>query len=403
VTDVRGDRYIVKLDPPAQPEMATGAEMVCSRIVHALGWNVPEYHLVRIDPARLELGENATTRDDYRRKRPMTAADLEHLLSQAARLADGRVRAVASLAVPGVRKGPFRTVGVRPDDPNDLVPHEDRRELRGLRIVAAWIDYTDARRGNFYDTFLATEADGRGHLVHYLLDFSSALGAGNVGWKSPKDGHEYFIDPPIQLASLLSLGFWVKPWEDPPAPAHPALGYLNGAIFDPEEWRTTYPQPLFDRATARDSFWGAKLVASFREEDLRAVAAAGEWSDPRAADALVAILRERQRKIAALYFDPAVVNPIDRFTIEDGRLRFEDLAVASGVVDAGSVRHAVRSRGRERTIVDIPEVALLESERELELETSHDRGRSWSPITTIRIDEDGGGRSAIVAIERATR
>lgn len=303
VEDGTGGRYLIKFDPPAAPEMATGAEVVSSKILHALGWNVPEYYIFHIDADRLVLAPDAWRKDKYNEKQPMTRADLQAILARVARMPDGRYRASASRFIDGIPKGPFKTIGVRPDDPNDTIPHQHRRELRGLRVVAAWINYHDARRGNFFDAFVPIPGDrqGRGYLEHYLLDFSSTLGSGGLVFKEPKLGHEYVIDPLVVLKSLFSLGLWVKPWEAPSPVVHRAVGRFDVETFQPDEWKTSYPQPLFDHATVRDKRWGARLVASFTDEDLRAVVRTGQWSDPAAGEELFRILRGRRDRIVAAY------------------------------------------------------------------------------------------------------
>jgi len=399
--DAKGDRYVVKFDASDYPEVATGAEVVCTKILHALGWNVPENYLVRFDPARLTIDEKAWIKDEYDRKHPFTQTDLTELLKYPAREKDGRLRALASRYIAGTPKGPFRTLGLRPDDPNDTVPHEDRRELRGLRVAAAWINYTDGRRGNFFDSFVKDEGagEGRGHLVHYFLDFSNALGSGNDDWKSPQYGHEYFFDPPKVLLRLVTLGFVRPAWASVPL-LHPALGYFDAETFDPKEWVTSYPQPLFDPATVRDSFWGAKLVASIRDSDLRAIVGTGEWSDPTAAEKLFEVLRERQRKIASAYFDWRRINPADQFSVADGELRYRDLAVESGVADRGSARYRFRRPGAPWRTTETLEAAL-ESET-VELETSHDGGEHWSPTTAVTVANDESGGTQVIRIERDT-
>ncbi len=41
--------------------------------------------------------------------------------------------------------GPFQVWGTRRDDPNDIVPHEHRRDLRGLSVFESWVNNASAR------------------------------------------------------------------------------------------------------------------------------------------------------------------------------------------------------------------------------------------------------------------
>ena len=409
--DANGDRFIVKFDPTRYPEMATGAELVCSRIVWALGWNVPDNQLFVFRPERLQIAEDATARGEYNRKVKFTKELLAKQLEGAYHLPDGQVRTVASRLVPGEPKGSPRLVGTRPDDPNDTVPHEDRRDMRGLRVVAAFLSYTDARRGNLLDTFVpdSPQKGSPGHLVHYVLDFSSALGAGNNELKSQKYGHQYLFDPLKDIPRFLLLGAFEPAWASLPI-THPALGYFESSLFDPEAWRTSYRNLIFDQATVRDGFWGAKLVTSLSDTDLRIAVKAGAWSDPRAEELLFQILAERRRRIARVYFDPAHINPIDRFTVRGDELEFADLAVVAGVVDPSAVRFRCGRPDQSSIVVSEPRCPIEEVLRQapegrdakLQIETSHDVGEHWSPPTIVRLAGAGGSRQ-VAEIERATR
>jgi hypothetical protein len=403
--DGKGDRYVVKFDPPDYPELSTGAELVCSKIVWALGWNVPEYYLFLFDEKRLTIAPDATAKDDWGHKVPMTPESLRRLLRRAYRMPDGRFRALASRYVPGTPKGSPPLLGVRRDDPNDTVAHEDRRELRGLRIPAAFISFTDGRRGNFLDTFVRDSPDpaSGGHLVHYVLDFSSGFGAGNIDYKDPKLGHEYYFDPPKVLFRALTL-WQIRPaWARLPL-THPALGYFESSTFDPPGWKTTYLNPVFDHATVRDSFWGAKLVASLTDEDLRVVAHTGQWSDRRVEELLTAILADRRSRIARTYFDWLRINPIDRFVTDGSTLRFDDLGVTSGVVEASVARYRLRAPRGEWAVSSEPRVPLSQptSRTVLEIETSHDAGERWSPPIRVVLAPVGGSLQA-AELERVTR
>ena len=82
---------------------------------------------------------------------------------------------VAGRALAGEDIGPHEYIGTRPDDANDVFPHEHRRELRGYRVFCAWLNHDDSRGVNTIDMFMPGP-DGRGWVKHHLIDFSSVAG-----------------------------------------------------------------------------------------------------------------------------------------------------------------------------------------------------------------------------------
>jgi hypothetical protein len=97
-------------------------------------------------------------------RRRMRPRDIDDVLRRAHRSADGSYRAVAGKGIPGRILGGFRYHGTRPDDPNDIVPHEHRRELRGLKVFGAWTNLVDMKAGNTLDTLI--DVDGRAVVRH---------------------------------------------------------------------------------------------------------------------------------------------------------------------------------------------------------------------------------------------
>ena len=132
VRDDTGERWIVKFDPPAFPDMASGSELIATKFLHAFGYNVPENYLVMTHIQRFRLARGATTRDSYGQRIPLTKNRLRQILSNLNPTPDGRLRALFSRFIPGTGIGPFQYSGRRGDDPNDIIPHERRRSLRGL-------------------------------------------------------------------------------------------------------------------------------------------------------------------------------------------------------------------------------------------------------------------------------
>lgn len=333
IRDARGDRYILKFDPPDYPELASGAEIISTKLFHAAGYHTPENYLVFFDPARLAIGPKVTV-VERGLERPMTQEDVRSLLRRVGRRPDGRVRALASRFLEGKPKGPWDYEGRRKDDPNDRYEHQHRRELRGLYVLAAWLNHEDTRQGNTLDMYVGEP--GKGYLRHYLIDFGSTLGSGATVPHSAVDGSEYFFDLGKIARRAITLGLYRESWESvDDRPVHPAVGYFTADGFDPAGWTPTYPNPAFAQRTARDMYWGAKLVASFTDEQIRAVVRAAEYSDPAAEDLMVAALLARRDRI--LRYGLSLVTPIESPEVAYDSagallLRFEDLGVRHGLV-----------------------------------------------------------------------
>jgi hypothetical protein len=339
--DSSGRIYYIKLDDAQYPEMSTAAEVVGSRLFYAMGFFVPEEWIVAIRAEQLRVGPKAMLWDKTGRERHLTQADVDEVLKGAARLPDGRYRAVASLALPGKAKGGFHFWGTRGDDPNDLIPHEYRRELRGLRLLCAWLNHWDIRAGNAMDMYV--EENGRAFLRHYLLDFGSTLGSASYFPKAPRMGFSYILDTRETVGPLFSLGIYQPRWREHPAPIEfPSVGRFESAMFEPQRWKPVLPVVAFDQMDAADAYWAAKIVMSFTGEQIRAAVHEGQFSDPRAEEAVVRTLLERQKKIG--YYAMTRANPLDRFQITDTgerqQLEFVDLAVQYGFAEPAGTSYS---------------------------------------------------------------
>ncbi len=327
IKDSLGNRYVIKFDPIAYSELATGAEVISTKLFYAAGYHVPENYIAVFHPDILTIGDKVKFTDEKGKSRFMNKNDLIDILERIQKLPNGRIRALASKYVPGMKIGPFPYQGFRKDDPNDFIPHQHRRELRGLRVMAAWLNHTDTKSGNSYDSYI-TE-DGKSYIRHYLLDFGSTLGSAAHGPREPQAGHENAIDPHELGINMLTLGFYVRPYEKLGPFQYPSIGLYESDLTRPGGFKHNIPNPAFENCTNRDGFWGAKLVMSFNDEQLGAVVAQAQYSNPDAAAYLLRILKERRDKTGRYWFDR--INPLDRFTINASGdlqvLTFVDLAV----------------------------------------------------------------------------
>jgi len=323
VRDTAGTIWFIKFDPPDYPEMATGAELIATKLFWALGYHVPENYPAVLDPAKLVIAETATFRDTLGKRRRLTRPDVDEFLAKGARLGDGLFRVIASRAVEGKPVGPFKYFGTRPDDPNDIFPHEHRRELRGLRAFSAWLNHDDSRSINSLDTLV--EVGGRTIVRHHLIDFGSTLGSASVTAQRARAGNEYIWEARPTLLTMLSLGFWVRPWIKVRYPDFPAVGNIEAAYFWPDKWKPEYPNAAFDNARPDDLFWAARRVMAISDEAIRAVVRTAEFTDDGATNYLGDVIIARRDKVGLQWL--TAVNPVVDFALgRDGTLTFGNAA-----------------------------------------------------------------------------
>jgi hypothetical protein len=332
VADPSGHLYQVKFDPPEHPEMASGAEVIGAAIYHALGYNVVQGYIVEIDPATIVVAPTATTVDMTGRRRTLRREDVDRILARAARLPNGKYRAMLSRFAEGSPLGYFKYYGTRPDDPNDIHPHEHRRELRGNRVFSAWLNHDDSRGINSLDMLEGPR--GGKYIRHYMFDFGSIMGSGSTVAQVPRAGNEYILEWTPALKTLATFGLYVRPWitVDYWEEAR-SVGRFEAEFFDPTKWRPEYPNPAFDNMRPDDALWAARLVARFTDDVIRAVVAKARYSEPGAADHIAATLIRRRDKVLRTWL--AGVNPIAEPALgADGIVTFENAASAAGVATA---------------------------------------------------------------------
>jgi hypothetical protein len=331
--DGAGETWFVSFDPSGFPEAVTGGVVVANKIFWALGYFQVENHLITVRPDRLAISDKATFRAPSGTRRRLRRGDLDAVFARAHRRADGSYRAVAGRAVPGKVLGGFRYHGTRPDDPNDVVPHEHRRELRALKVFGAWTNLVDMKAGNTLDTLI--EVDGRAVVRHYLQDVGSTFGSSAIGARDHDEGYDYLYQGKPLLLRACLLGFPLPVWATVPYPDEAVIGRFEGKVFDPERWKPRAPTAAFLRARPDDNFWAARRVAAFPDAMIHAITNTGEFSDPRAAATLAGVLIERRDKIARAHL-PAVNPIVDVALSPDGVLTFANAAVDAGVAAAPS-------------------------------------------------------------------
>lgn len=324
-TDARGIAYLVKFDTAANPKQQTATDSIVGRILWAAGYHTPTEFVVHVPRAQFVIAPK------LRAAGIVTDAVIEAILKVATHREDGAIRASASQILEGIPKNGWSLTGRRGDDPNDRVPHQHRRVLRGLRVIAAWLNHTDMKEDNTLDMYVGTP--GAGHLVHYIVDFGEALGGHQDENKEPQIGFEYAWDFRAQFKALFAFGMWHRPWEAQRPTRWTAVGMFNATNFDPRRWRERFPYTPFQLANRADLYWGTKIVMRFDRAILEAVVKTGELGDAEAERYVVDTLLARRAAIGTAFLDG--VTPLDEITLTGDRLCGTDLARHYGVATEG--------------------------------------------------------------------
>jgi hypothetical protein len=414
VLDAEGVKYLLKLDPPGHPGLVTSTEVVVTRLAWAAGWMVPSERLIDLPVSDLQLSKDAWTKDKWDHQLPFGADDLAAMLSPVSH--DGTLRALASRLIEGDLLGWFTYYGRDKYDANDLIDHQNRRDLRGFGTFCAWVDNVDTFENNTLDSYVG--APGQGHVLHYQQDVGASFGT-FAGKPAP-----YYMglvsDFPVgeMLTSFFTLGLVPAHWasvslkraRDVALVEWPEFGMFDAEHFYPRQWAPVLPTAPFVRQTKRDRYWGAKQVARFTEAEVRAAIRAGRYR-PVAAEHLFEVLWRRREKIARAFFSD--VAPLDHFRLEDDRVCFEDLWITAGL--GGGEATLYRARERSPFGVGAPatfgragapsrpggcaRLAYADGYRVLELSAKRPWQHHFGPTVRVHLSEHNHVRH-VIGVER---
>ncbi len=340
IKDAKDDRYVLKFDERGHAETESAADVIVQRLTWAVGYNVPDNQVVNFKRDQLVLDEKAEVKDRAGGKRPMTKEDLEKYLAMG-ESDNGSFRALASKFISGKIVGGVEPEGVRENDPNDRIPHELRRDLRGQRMLWAWTNHIDLKSQNT----LATYTDEK-FVQWYALDFGESLGVGTRTTDVQRLGYRTTYAIGDTLLNFITFGLRVAPYERTfKVPELRGLGKFESRVFDPAAWVPSHNWRPTDIADRFDERWGAERLMALTPEHVKAAVEAGGYTDPRTTEYMVKTLLERQRKIGHYAFSR--VSPLTELEARDAGnavdLCFTDPWIHHGYGLATATRYRARA------------------------------------------------------------
>ncbi|APR76368.1 Hypothetical protein A7982_01715 [Minicystis rosea] len=313
VIDARGRTFEVWRDPADRPEMSTAAAATASVLMRALG-----YHATG-------AWARDVTASDFTAVNAADREALKKLFDAGPKPVNGRYR-VGFVRWPiGVDLGPTHALDRRADDGNDRVPHLDRRSLRALGPVFEWLGVSRLGSGVLRDAY--TGKPGKGHVVHWVVDLSGALGADAVVRpERPRDDDADLAGRNIWV-TMGTLGIYA-PEVTPTQTRWPSIGEFPPTLAR-TPFQTSPPLEPIDRMRPSDGYWIGKRIEAIPHDTIVAALTAGRFSDGTAHARLGELLEARRNAVVRRAF--AAVTPAEVDRIDATALVLRDEAIARGV------------------------------------------------------------------------
>jgi hypothetical protein len=209
--------------------------------------------------------------------------------------------------------------------------HEDRRELRGVGLLAAWIGWYDCRQQNTRLRVLH-QSGAPPRVIHYFTDLGAGLGKSDGVFSGrgelPNEFSWTFTSPPKwQGRGRMTIPFRVT-------------GY-----------RPMEPNEAFMRMTVEDARWMARLIGQLTERQITAALAASGFDSAEVRLYTEKLISRRDRMIADLGLTQEIASlrpdGVDKNfnydPVKDGRVA-PNLGLGNQVIVTGSSGRIVSGR-----------------------------------------------------------
>ncbi len=233
--DRRGLRYERVDDTKDRPRMRTAAAAISSRLVYALGYRTPPVWVVHDEKGQ---------------------------------------RFAATRWPLGIDLGPTSPTGRRGDDPNDRIDHVDRRSLRAIPVLTAWLDIERIEPRMLRDVYVGKP--NRGHVQHHIVGLDQALGVGRYETEIA-----FAQDPDRKRKNfflrMFSMGLSPKPPPLLPTTRWPSIGLITERV-SPDSYHPSPPLGPLDRRDDDDDYWLAKRLQRVSRATIARAVQAGQLS-----------------------------------------------------------------------------------------------------------------------------